>query len=184
MVTRILRSAMSLSAVLDAGTHLPSRHASSGNYGPCLPLQAKLRVTGSVPKTLLPRAGVELAIVMFAPCLLGCRGTIRQRPVPDGTGFQGLPYSSARHNISRHYPARLNWQSSGLLIRWTTGLSVASARETIYGSEGRATMHVRACAGTSNQVSNNRRRRRWTPADADGRCFPGQTYRSPGSPHR
>ena len=94
-----------------------SQAASSGNYGPCLPLQAKLRVTGSVPKTLLPRTGVELAIVMFAPCLLGCRGTIRQRPAPDGTGFQGLPYSSARHSISRHYPARLNWQSSGLLIR-------------------------------------------------------------------
>ncbi len=33
-------------------------------------------------------------------------------------------------------------------------------------------------------MSNNHHRQQWTPADADGRCFPGQTCRSPGSPHR
>lgn len=69
---------------------------------------------------------------MFAPCLLGCHGTVRQRPVPDGTGFHRLPYNSARHSISRHYPTQLNWQSSGLLIRWcvTAGraLDAAAAR--------------------------------------------------------
>ena len=36
----------------------------------------------------------------------------------------------------------------------------------------------------SNQVSNNHHQRRWTPADIDGRPFPGQTSYSPGSPHR
>ncbi len=35
----------------------------------------------------------------------------------------------------------------------------------------------------SNQVSNNRDRQRWTSADIDGQRFPGQTCRSPGSPH-
>ena len=41
-----------------------------------------------------------------------------------------------------------------------------------------------ACLEPSNQVSNNRHRQRRTPADADGRSFPGQASRSPGSPHR
>jgi hypothetical protein len=32
-------------------------------------------------------------------------------------------------------------------------------------------------------VSNNRHHRQWTPADVDGRSFPGQTCRNAGSPH-
>ena len=31
----------------------------------------------------------------------------------------------------------------------------------------------------SNQVSNNHHRQQWTPADTDGRCFPGQGSRRP-----
>lgn len=38
-------------------------------------------------------------------------------------------------------------------------------------STGRSSMRERL----SNQVINNHRRQRWTPADADGRCFPGQS---------
>lgn len=37
--------------------------------------------------------------------------------------------------------------------------------------------------GPSNQMSNNHHRQQWTPVDIDGRCFPGQTRRSPGSRH-
>ena len=36
----------------------------------------------------------------------------------------------------------------------------------------------------SNQASNNHHQQQWTPADTDGRCFPGQAGRSPGRPHR
>jgi hypothetical protein len=36
----------------------------------------------------------------------------------------------------------------------------------------------------SNQVSNDRRRQRRTPADTDGQHLPGQEYPRPGSPHR
>jgi hypothetical protein len=72
-------------------------------------------------------------IVMFAPCFLGCRGTARQRPVSDGTGFRGPPYSSKRHSILRHYPTRLNWLSSGLLIRGyaAVGRAIDADRGTI-----------------------------------------------------
>jgi hypothetical protein len=37
------------------------------------------------------------------------------------------------------------------------------------------------CGRPSNQVSNNRQRQQRTPANTDGRCFPGQTCRSAGS---
>jgi hypothetical protein len=40
-----------------------------------------------------------------------------------------------------------------------------------------------ACPEPRNQVSNNRHRHRRTPVDADGRSFPGQAYRSAGSPY-
>jgi len=36
----------------------------------------------------------------------------------------------------------------------------------------------------SDQMSDNRHRQRWTPADVDGRCFPGRTCRCPDSPPR
>jgi hypothetical protein len=42
---------------------------------------------------------------------------------------------------------------------------------------------TRAHERPSNQVSNNRHRQQWTPADADGRSFPGQACRSAGSLH-
>ena len=54
---------------------------------------------------------------MSAPCLLGCRGTARQRPVPDGTGPRGLPYDPAASSIVRHQEVFSNTLSSGLLIR-------------------------------------------------------------------
>ncbi len=38
-------------------------------------------------------------------------------------------------------------------------------------STGRSSIRERP----SNQVINNHRRQRWTPADPDGRCFPGQS---------
>ena len=36
----------------------------------------------------------------------------------------------------------------------------------------------------SNQLSNNRHRQRWTPADTDRHLSPGEARRSAGSPHR
>ena len=59
----------------------------------------------------------HVADAMFAPCLLGCRGTARQRPVPRGTGARGLPYSPAGNSIMRHQEVFSNTLSSGLLIR-------------------------------------------------------------------
>ena len=41
-----------------------------------------------------------------------------------------------------------------------------------------------ACGRPGGQVSDNHHRQRWTPADVDRRCLPGQDCRSPGSPHR
>jgi hypothetical protein len=80
----------------------------------------ELRTTGSVSLAACYdhfRSGLDLWVPMFAPCLLGCRGTPRQRPVLRGIGFQELPHNSAPHDMTRHYPAWQNWQSSGLLIR-------------------------------------------------------------------
>jgi len=37
----------------------------------------------------------ESAGTIVAPCLLGCRGTARQRPVPAGSGSRELPHSPA-----------------------------------------------------------------------------------------
>jgi len=54
---------------------------------------------------------------MFAPCLLGCHGTARQRPVPGGRGSRGLPHNPAGSSIIRHQEAFSNTLSSGLLIR-------------------------------------------------------------------
>lgn len=36
----------------------------------------------------------------------------------------------------------------------------------------------------SNQVSNKGHAQQWTPADIDGRQFPGQAHRSAGSAYR
>jgi hypothetical protein len=51
--------------------------------------------------------------------------------------------------------------------------SSAKAPQSTEGtvSTGRSSMRERL----SNQVINNHRRQRWTPADADGRRFPGQS---------
>jgi hypothetical protein len=65
---------------------------------------------------------------MFAPCLLGCRGTARSRPVPDGTGSRGLPYSPAGASIIRHQEVFSNTLSSGLLIRGVQSLAAHSFR--------------------------------------------------------
>ena len=92
---------MIFGAVLDTGTHLPCMHASRSNYGMYLPLR-------------------RMAAAMFAPCLLGCRGTARQRPVPDSSGSRRLPHSPAGISIIRHQKAFSNTLSSGLLIRWRT----------------------------------------------------------------
>src|SRR6266536_2560940 len=84
---RILRSAMSGSTVLDAR---------------CIYL-------GSTPAAVITdrtRRFRELRVSagpMFAPCLLGCRGTARQRAAPRGSRSPGLPYSPARHSIARHH---------------------------------------------------------------------------------
>ena len=40
---------------------------------------------------------------MFAPCLLGCRGTNQQRPVPGGTEIAGVADETARPGIIRLY---------------------------------------------------------------------------------
>jgi hypothetical protein len=49
-----------------------------------------------------PRIGLDLAVSMFAPCLLGCRGTARQRPVPGGSGSRESPHNPAGSRIIRH----------------------------------------------------------------------------------
>jgi hypothetical protein len=62
------------------------------------------------------RIGLDLAVSMFAPCLLGSRGTARQRPVPGGSGSRGLPHGPAGSSITRHQEVLSNTLSSGLLI--------------------------------------------------------------------
>ena len=42
----------------------------------------------------------------FAPCLLGCRGTARQRPSSHGTRPRGQPYRLARRGTWRHMMIR------------------------------------------------------------------------------
>ncbi len=63
-----------------------------------------------------PRIGLDLAVSMFAPCLLGCRGTARQRPVPGGSRSRGLLHGPAGSSITRHQEVLSNTLSSGLLI--------------------------------------------------------------------
>ena len=54
----------------------------------------------------LGHGGLDLCTPMFAPWLLGCPGTVRQRAVPRGTRSPGSPYRPAGHSISRHYLTR------------------------------------------------------------------------------
>ena len=63
-----------------------------------------------------PRIGLDLAVSMFAPCLLGCRDTARQRPVPGGSRSRGLPHGPAGSSITLHQEVFSNTLSSGLLI--------------------------------------------------------------------
>ena len=67
-----------------------------------------------------PRIGLDLAVSMFAPCLLGCRDTplcqARQRPVPGGSRSRGLPHGPAGSSITRHQEVLSKTLSSGLLI--------------------------------------------------------------------
>ncbi len=63
-----------------------------------------------------PRVGLDLAVSMFAPCLLGCRGTARPRPVPGGSRSRGLLHGPAGSSIRRHQEVLSNTLSSGLLI--------------------------------------------------------------------
>ena len=63
-----------------------------------------------------PRIGLDLAVSMFAPCLLGCRDTARQRPVPGGSRSRGLLHGPAGSSIGRHQEVLSNTLSSGLLI--------------------------------------------------------------------
>ena len=53
---------------------------------------------------------------MFARCLLGCRDTARQRPVPGGSRSRGLLHGPAGSSIRRHQEVLSNTLSSGLLI--------------------------------------------------------------------
>jgi hypothetical protein len=94
---RLLRSAMIMSAAMGTETHPARRHTSRGYYGTYLPPE---RTTAT----------------MFAPCLLGCRGTARQRPVPCGSESRGQPHSPAGSRIIRHQEVFSNTLSSGLLI--------------------------------------------------------------------
>jgi hypothetical protein len=89
---------MIFSAAIGTGTHPARRHASRGYYGTYLPPE-------------------RMTATMFAPCLLGCHGTARQRPVPGGSGSRGLPHSPAGSSIIRHQEAFSNSCCSGLLIR-------------------------------------------------------------------
>jgi len=63
-----------------------------------------------------PRIGLDLAVSMSAPCLLGCRDTARQRPVPGGSRSRGLLHGPAGSSITRHQEVLSNTLSSGLLI--------------------------------------------------------------------
>jgi len=63
-----------------------------------------------------PRIGLDLAVSMFAPCLLGCRDTARQRPVPGGSRSRGLLHGPAGSSITRHQEVLSNTLSSGILI--------------------------------------------------------------------
>ena len=64
----------------------------------------------------LGHGGLDLRTPMFAPCLLGCPGTARQRAVPRGTRSPGSPDRPAGHSISRHYLTRQKSTTSRLLI--------------------------------------------------------------------
>ena len=87
----------------------------SGNYPP----YSLHRQAGAVDRDLgagAARRSPESAGTMFARCLLGCRGTTRQRPVPGGSGSRGLPHNPAGCSIRRHRKVFSNTLSSGLLI--------------------------------------------------------------------
>ena len=63
--------------------------------------------------------------------------------------------------------------------RWTAPVDRDKARASSLHPGGQAEV----CAELSNQVSNDRQRQQWTPADADGRSCPGQECLGAGSPH-
>jgi hypothetical protein len=66
----------------------------------------------------LPRVDHHHRAPVFAPCLLGCRGTARQYPAACGTTNRRLPYKLAGTGIARHQTVFTNSCSSRLLIRW------------------------------------------------------------------
>ena len=94
----------------------------SGDYGSCsslkpLPCLAFQTAGSALPGNGdgFPRIGLDLAVSMFAPCLLGCRDTARQRPVPGGSRSRGLLRGPAGSSIRRHQEVLSNTLSSGLL---------------------------------------------------------------------
>ena len=113
-----------LAAFLSRSSCCLSRVAStSGDYGSCsslkpLPCRALQTAGSALPGNGdgFPRIGLDLAVSMFAPCLLGCRDTARQRPVPGGSRSRGLLHGPAGSSITRHQRVLSNTLSSGLLI--------------------------------------------------------------------
>ena len=73
----------------------------TGNYGLYPPL-TQTPGHGSSRRPPLPCIGLDQATSMFAPCLLGCRGTARQYPAAGGTTDVGLPHKLAGTNSARH----------------------------------------------------------------------------------
>ena len=91
----------------------------SGDYGSCsslkpLPCRHSGPPGALFPATVTasPRIGLDLAVTVLAPCLLGCQGTARQRPVPGGSGSRGLPHGPAGSGITRHQEVLSNTLSS------------------------------------------------------------------------
>ncbi len=118
---RILRSVLSGSTVLDAR---------------CIYL-------GSTPAAVITdrtRRFRELRVSagpMFAPCLLGCRGTARQRAAPRGSRSPGLPYSPARHSIARHHAPLLLIRGFGVQVPGGAPVLTWGYTESRFPREGR-----------------------------------------------
>ena len=125
---------MNFSVAPDAGKHPPSRNASSGNYGTYLPLQAKLRVAGSVPKALPPRTGVELKVVPNAALASDTRtcfcweimSSRRRTLSTDPIGYRG-PAARRLYRVygvealSAHKPNCMRWNVLSELSRLVRG---------------------------------------------------------------
>jgi hypothetical protein len=82
-------------------------HRDGGSYGTCPPLEQLARGGLRTAVTTYPvvvgsfHSGLDLAIAMFAPCLLGCPGTPRQRPVSGGPLWM---QAAAQNGSSRQIP--------------------------------------------------------------------------------